>query len=71
MKTLLITSIVLCSCACYAHVRSGPNNTYTVDNMGAKFDGKNQEFNSKVQFVEECKAVQCQPFKSSGSVAIF
>lgn len=69
MKKLIITSSMLFAASCFASVRAGPNNTYTVDNYGSDF--KQQ---SKIQYVEECQARQCEAFKANTAntpVAIF
>ncbi len=70
MKKLLLTSLMLTSCACFAHVRSGPNNTYTVDNYGA-FDLPTEGKQDKIKFVKEIEAHQAQGFKSMGVTALY
>jgi len=66
MKKILITSLVLCSCACYASVSKGRGDTYHVDQNGSEFDGK-----KKVQFMEQAKSLSVESFKSSSPLALY
>jgi hypothetical protein len=69
MKTLLLATLVLSSCACYANVVKGPdkNGHYVVDNCGKEMECKN----SKVKLMPESEARQMQSFKSNSPIALF
>ena len=70
MKKLLLTSLMLTSCACYAHVSGGPNNTYTVDEYGA-FDLPTETKQDKIRFIQEIEARQDCGFKGKGVIALY
>jgi len=73
MKTLLFATLTLSSCACYAHVRAGPNNTYTVDNYGTPINGSDAKprLPPKVKFMPEAEARHADSFKSNLPLALF
>jgi hypothetical protein len=69
MKTLLLATLTLASCACYANVVKGPdkNGHYVVDNCGKQIDCKN----SKVRLMPEAEARHAESFKSNSPIALF
>ena len=71
MKKILLTTLILTSCACYAHVRSGPNNTYTVDSYGSEFDLPTETKGDKIRFIQEIEARQATGFKDKGVIALY
>jgi len=71
MKLYLLTGLLLCDCVCYAHVRSGPNNTYTVDSYGAEFDLPTETKQDKIRFIQEIEAHQVTGFKGKGVIALY
>ena len=73
MKTLLITSFVLCSCACYASVSKGRGDTYHVDSHGAPINttNPNERLPCKIQFQPESQAKQSTSFKCNSPVVLF
>jgi len=70
MKKLLLATLMLSSCACYASVSKGRGDTYTVDSHGA-FDLPTNTKNDKIQFIQEIEAHQMQEFKPKGVVALY
>jgi len=70
MKLYLLTGLLLCDCVCYAHVKGGPNNTYTVDEYGA-FDLPTETKQDKIRFIQEIEARQDIPFKGKGVIALY
>lgn len=73
MKKLSLATLILSSCACYASVKAGSNNTYTVDNHGAPINATDpkERLPSKIKFMPESKAMQCERFKSNSPIALF
>jgi hypothetical protein len=69
MKKLLLATLMLSSCACFANVVRGPdkNGHYVVDNCGKKIECKKAE----VKFMPESEARQCESFKSNSPIALF
>jgi len=69
MKNLLLATLVLSSCACYANVVKGPdkNGFYVVDNCGKEMECKN----SKVKFMPETEARHADSFKSKIPIALY
>lgn len=61
---------MLTSCACYAMVSGGPNNTYTVNEYGA-FDLPTESKQDKIKFVQELEAHQTTGFKAKGVTALY
>lgn len=74
MKKLLLVTLMLSSCACYANVIRGPdkNGYYVVDNCGDVISPTQpKERFIKVRMMPESEATHCESFKSSSPVALY
>lgn len=71
MKKLLLTSLMLTSCACFAHVRSGANNTYTVDSYGDREKYIPHGDKDKINFLPENEVLHCEKFKAKGLTVLY
>lgn len=71
MKKLLLTTLMLSSCACFAHVTGGRNGTYTVDSYGNEFDLSTETKSDKIRFIQEIEARQDVGFKVKGVIALY
>lgn len=73
MKKLLLATLTLSSCVCYAHVTKGRGDTYMVDSHGAPINATDpkERLPSKLKFMPEAEARQSTGFKSNSPIALY
>lgn len=73
MKKLLITSLMLSSCACFASVGNVKGDTYTVDNCGKPLNSTDPKdrLPKRVNFMPESHALQSSGFKCNSPMALY
>lgn len=74
MKLLLISSLTLSCCACYAHVVAvSDTGVYIRNSTGAPMDGSElrERLPGKVKFMPESEARQADSFKAKSPIALY
>jgi len=73
MKKLLITSLMLSSCACFACVSKGKGDTYMVDQQGTPINttNPNERLPKRINFMPESEARQSSSFKCNSPMALY